>query len=71
MLSADHLPELGSDLVPTLPTLNVQDFTHFLERERVGSRVRKMGFWGEKWDWVAKRENGGMVEGSKRKVGLL
>ncbi|KAJ9677435.1 hypothetical protein PVL29_022430 [Vitis rotundifolia] len=33
VLSADHLPELGFDLVPTLPTLNVKDFTHFLERE--------------------------------------
>lgn len=29
VLVADHLPELGSDLVPALPSLYVKDFSHF------------------------------------------
>lgn len=29
VLIADDLPELGSDLVPALPSLDVQDFSHF------------------------------------------
>ncbi|KAJ9709217.1 hypothetical protein PVL29_000930 [Vitis rotundifolia] len=42
VLSAIQLPELGFDLVPIWPTLNMKNFTHFLERERVGSKVREM-----------------------------
>lgn len=29
VLVADHFPELGSDLVAALATLDVQDFSHF------------------------------------------
>ena len=39
VLGADHLPELGPDLVAALATLNVKDFTHFWrvrERREVG-----------------------------------
>lgn len=34
MFGADYFPELGSDLVAALAALDVEDFTHFLERER-------------------------------------
>jgi hypothetical protein len=30
MLIANNLPELGTDLVPALSSLNVKDFPHFL-----------------------------------------
>jgi hypothetical protein len=30
MLSANNLPELGTDLVAALSSLNVKDFSHFL-----------------------------------------
>lgn len=30
VLVADNLPEFGSDLVTALPTLDVEDFSHFL-----------------------------------------
>ena len=42
MLSADYLPEFGFDRVPTLPMPNVKGFMHCLEREKVGSTVKKM-----------------------------
>ena len=42
MLSVDYLPELGFDRVPTLPMPNVKGFMHCLEREKVGSTVKKM-----------------------------
>ena len=34
VLIADHLPELGSDLVAALAALNVEDFSHFLAGEK-------------------------------------
>lgn len=42
VLSVDYLPELGFDRVPTLPMPNVKGFMHCLEREKVGSIVKKM-----------------------------
>lgn len=38
VLFADHLPELGADLVAALATLDVQDLAHFgaLDRDRLG-----------------------------------
>ena len=41
VLGADHLPELGPDLVAALATLNVKDFTHF---RRVRERGERLGF---------------------------
>lgn len=32
VFGADYFPELGSDLVAALAALDVEDFTHFLER---------------------------------------
>ena len=31
MLIRDNFPELGTDLIPTLSSLNVNDFSHFDE----------------------------------------
>jgi hypothetical protein len=51
MLVADHLPELGPDLVAALPALDVQDFSHsypiflfrFLGKVRKSSEVCECG----------------------------
>ena len=40
VLGADHLPELGPDLVAALASLDVQNLTHFRERERERERER-------------------------------
>jgi hypothetical protein len=40
MLFAHHLPELGTDLVPALSTLNMQNLTH-LDRQGKTSDGRK------------------------------
>jgi hypothetical protein len=45
VLRAHHFPELASDLVPTLPPLDVKDLTHFSQiggfRERCVGRERE------------------------------
>jgi hypothetical protein len=41
MLVTDHLPELGTDLVATLPALNVEDLPHLLCKSEI-HRVSKV-----------------------------
>lgn len=60
MFSTDHFPELGSDLIAALATLDVKDFTHFLrggafESGRSGDlklklKVKKKAIGGENGD---------------------
>ena len=45
MLGAHHLPELGSDLVAALASLNVKNLTHLVERVRARSRVLQFGLF--------------------------
>ena len=54
VLVADDLPELGSDLVTALPSLDVQDFSHFRPRVCKNVRDRKLGF-EETWDWFRRK----------------
>ena len=41
VLGANHFPELGTDLVPTLASLDVKNFPHFWKSRE---RIRKLGF---------------------------
>lgn len=61
VLRADHLPELGPDLVAALATLNVENLTHFSEAEKENERFCK-GDGGAKMEM--KRS------GAKRKWGI-
>lgn len=45
VLVADDLPELGSDLVAALASLNVKNLTHLVERVRARSRVLQFGLF--------------------------
>jgi hypothetical protein len=49
MLVADHLPELGTDLVTALTTLDMNDLTHLLRKRNRNVRFtrKKLGKRGK------------------------
>jgi hypothetical protein len=55
VLVADHLPELGPDLVPALPALDVEDLPHGDGGARVPARRWGLGEAG-------RGDGGGLVE---------